>query len=200
MSSFHLQSLWQQKTLGDARKVLQTHAQFESAKDGLIVITVTDTDAKLASDMANAFVDELYRVNADLATTEATRRRKFFDQQLTEERDSLEAAENDLRATQEKTGLIELSGQSEMAIRSIAQTRAEIESREVQMQAMRTYATDQNPELTRLQKEIDTLRNQLASLQNDQQRMPLGDTQVPAGRVPAEGLVYAQESTRSQIS
>ena len=193
IGQFHLQSLWKQTRLGDARKILQAHVQFEAAKDGLIVITVTDRDPKLASDMANAFVDELYRVDSDQAVTEAVQRRKFFDQQLLEEKDALEVAENDLRATQERTGLIELSGQSEMAIRSIAETRAEIESREVEMQAMRLYATEQNPDLALLRKEIDTLRQQLASLQNNQQLRSLGDTQVPAGRVPVEAVEYLRK-------
>jgi uncharacterized protein involved in exopolysaccharide biosynthesis len=80
-----------------------------------------------------------------------------------------------------------------MAIRSIAQTRAEIKSREVEMQAMRAYATDENPDIVRLQREIDTLRPQLTSRQNNQEHMPIGDTDVPAGRVPEEGLEYARK-------
>jgi tyrosine-protein kinase Etk/Wzc len=190
---FRLQSLWKMKKLEDTRKVLKKQAQFEAAKNGLIEIVVKASDPQLASDLANAFVDELYRANSTLAVTEAAQRRLFFDQQLAEEKGALAKSEDDLRRTQEKTGLIQLTGQASMAIRSIADIRAEISSREVQMQAMRTYATDQNPNIIRLQREIDTLRQQLARLQNDQQHMPIGDTQVPAGRVPAEGLEYARK-------
>jgi tyrosine-protein kinase Etk/Wzc len=192
IEKFHLQSLWKLKKLEDSRKALQSRVQIESAKDGLIVVTVEDSDPKLASDLANAYVDELYRLNSSLATAEAAQRRIFFDQQLLDERNALAKAEDDLRITQEKTGIIALSGQSEMAIRSIAQTRAEITSREVEMQAMRAYATDENPDVVRLQREIDTLNKQLASRQNDQQHMSVGDTEVPAGRVPEEGLEYAR--------
>jgi tyrosine-protein kinase Etk/Wzc len=193
ISQFKLVSLWKQKKMQDTRNALKGHAQFEAAKDGLIVITVTDPSPKLASDMANAFVDELYRMNSTLAVTEAGQRRLFFDQQLEEEKNALAAAENDLRATQEKTGLIELSGQSEMAIRTIAETGAELRSREVELEAMRSYATEQNPDFSRLQSQIEALRRQLSTLENNQKGMLPGDTQVPAGRVPGEGLEYIRK-------
>ena len=193
INRFQLESLWKQKKLEDTRKTLKKHAQFEAAKNGLIVITVKDPNPKLASDMANAFVDELYQMNSILAVTEAGQRRVFFDRQLEEEKNALTVAENDLRATQEKTGLIELNGQSAMAIRTIAETGAELRSREVELQAMRTYATDENPDLKRLQTEIDTLRQQLSALENNQKNILPGDTQVPAGRVPKEALEYVRK-------
>ena len=190
---FQLASLWKTKKLEDTRRQLKEHAQFEAAKDGLIVITVKDPNPRLASDMANAYVDELYRMNSQLVVTEASQRRLFFDQQLEEEKNALANAENDLRATQEKTGLIELSGQSAMAIRTIAETGAELRSREVQLEAMRSYATDENPDLKRLQTQVDALRQQLAALEDNQKKMLPGDTQLPAGRVPKEGLEYVRK-------
>lgn len=193
ISRFQLESRWKEKKLDDTRKTLKQHAQFEAAKDGLIIITVKESDPKFASDMANAFVDELYQMNSSLAVTEAGQRRVFFDRQLEEEKNALAAAENDLRATQEKTGLIELNGQSAMAIRTIAETGAELRSREVELQAMRTYATDENPDIQRLQTEIGALRQQLSSLQNNQKNMLPGDTQVPAGRVPKEAMEYVRK-------
>lgn len=193
INRFQLESLWKLKKLEDTRKALTKHVQFEATKTGLIVITVKDPNPKLASDMANAFVDELYQMNSTMAVTEAGQRRVFFDRQLEEEKNALTVAEDDLRTTQEKSGLIELNGQSAMAIRTIAETSAELRSREVELQAMRTYATDENPDLKRLQTQIDTLRQQLSALENNQKNMLLGDTQVPAGRVPKEGMEYVRK-------
>ena len=39
----------------------------------------------------------------------------------------------------------------------------------------------------------DALRKQLSSQEDSQKGMPFGDTQVPAGRVPAEGLEYIRK-------
>jgi tyrosine-protein kinase Etk/Wzc len=190
---FHLQILYKTKRMEDTRKVLKGHITTEAGKDGLIQISVKDSDPRRASDLANGLIDELYRLTSTLAITEAAQRRLFFDQQLAEEKTALAAAEEDLRKTQERTGLIQLSGQAEEIIRSVAALRAQIVSREVALQAMRTFATDENPDLNRMQEEIAALRQELTRLENDQRRMQPGDIQVPTGRVPEVGLEYARK-------
>ncbi len=193
ITKFQLQSLWKLKRSEDTRKKLAKHAIFEVAKNGLITISVEDHDPQRASDLANAYVDELYSMNSVLAITEASQRRLFFDRQLTEERSALTAAEDDLKKTEEKTGLITVSGQAEMAIRSIAQTEAQISSLSVELQAMRAYATDQNPNIYSIQREIDALHQQLSKQQDDQKKMVPGDTEIPAGKVPEGSLEYARK-------
>jgi tyrosine-protein kinase Etk/Wzc len=190
---FHLQSRWDLKRAEDSRKTLKKHVQFEAAKNGLIVITVKEHDAQLASDIANSFVEELYQMNSKLAMTEAAQRRVFFDRQLQEEKNALATAEEDLKATEEKTGMIELNGQASMAIRNIAQVRAQMADREVKLHAMRIYATDQNPEVAAQQSEISAIRQQLAILENDQKQTTIGDTAVPAGKVPGLGMEYVRK-------
>jgi uncharacterized protein involved in exopolysaccharide biosynthesis len=172
---------------------LRKHVHFESGKDSLIHITTEDHDPKRASDLANGFVDELYYMNSKLAITEAAQRRVFFDQQLNEEKTALAAAEVDLKNTQEKTGIIQLSGQAESIIRNQAEVQAQIASREVELKSIRTFATDQNPNVTRLQEEIAGLRQQMATMQNDQRTKQIGDIRVPAGQVPEAGLEYARK-------
>jgi uncharacterized protein involved in exopolysaccharide biosynthesis len=193
IAKFQLQPLWKLKKSEDTRKKLAKQATFEVAKNGLISISVEDHDPQRASDLANAFVDELYSMNSRLAITEASQRRLFFDQQLAEEKSALAAAEDDLRKTQEKTGLITVSGQAEMAIRTIAQTQAQISIRLVELQAMRAYATEENPGVYTLEREINALRQQLRKQQDDQKKMAPGDTQIPAGKVPEGSLEYARK-------
>jgi tyrosine-protein kinase Etk/Wzc len=193
IETFKLKSVYKAKTLEDARTKLAGNSTIEAAKDGLISITVTDHDPKRASELANAYIDALHQLNSTLAITEAAQRRVFFDQELANEKDALAKAEEDLKATQQKTGLIQLSGQSQEIIQNIAQTRAEISSREVQLQALKTFATEQNPEAIQVQEEINTLRGQLASLENSQRRMLPGDINVSAGQVPEATLEYERK-------
>jgi uncharacterized protein involved in exopolysaccharide biosynthesis len=190
---FHLEDLYKKKTMEDTRKALKSHINVEAAKDGLIEISVKDHDPRRASDLANGLVDELYHLTSTLAITEAAQRRLFFDRQLDEEKADLTTAEEDLKKTQERTGLIQLSGQAEEIIRNVAELRAQIVSREVRLRAMRTYATDENPEVTRLQQEIGALQQQLTATENSQRLMQPGDIQVPAGQVPEAGLEYARK-------
>jgi tyrosine-protein kinase Etk/Wzc len=194
IAKFRLQAVYGTKKQQDTRKLLSAKTEIEAGKDGLIRVSVIDVDPNRASQLANAYVSELYGMNSNLAITEAAQRRVFFDQQLDGEKKSLAAAEDDLRNTQQRTGLIQLSGQAQVIIQTIAGLRAQIASREVEVQAMRTFATEQNPDLTMVQEEISTMRGQLAKLENDQQRQSRpGNLAVPAGRIPQDSLEYARK-------
>ncbi|AXC11520.1 Tyrosine-protein kinase Wzc [Acidisarcina polymorpha] len=193
IAKFHLDREYKTKKLSDTRARLMKATAMVVSKDSLIHITVEDHDPRRASDLANAYIDELYAMNSHLAITEAAQRRVFFDQELADEKNALAAAEVDLRKTAEKTGVIQLSAQSEEIIRSIADVRAEIASREVQLQSLRTFATDQNPDTVRIQEEINTLRSQLAVLEKDPRNVQSTTTDFQAGRVPEVSLEYARK-------
>src|SRR5271156_3888234 len=51
------------KRMSDVRLLLLGRSAFVAGKDGMINISVTDHDPKKAAALANAYVDELYRVN-----------------------------------------------------------------------------------------------------------------------------------------
>ena len=193
INKFHLQSLYKTKTMEDTRVALKKHSKFIATKDGLIHITVDDHSPNRASDMTNGYVDELYVITSHLAITEAAQRRVFFDQELANEKNSLATAEEALKQMEERTGVIQLPGQAEAIIRSIAQVRAEIASREVELQATRTFATDQNPDAMRLQEQINSLQGQLSKLESDPRASQLSAGNLQAGRVPSLGLEYARK-------
>ena len=194
ISKFHLQDLYKTGKMEDTRTRLKNNSRFLVGKDGLIHISVEDQDPNRASELANGYVDELYSMNSHLAITEAAQRRAFFDQELADERKDMAVAEDDLKQTAEKTGIIHLGGQAESIIRSLALLRAQIASREVTINSMRMFATDQNPVAMRAQEEINSLREQLAKLENDPRNpeltSPIG---IPAGRLPAVSLEYARK-------
>lgn len=193
IAKFHLQDIYKTKGLDATRRVLLRHTKFEALKAGLITVTVEEADAHRASDLANGYIDALYQMNSTLAITEAAQRRVFFDKELDGEKKALINAENDLKATQQKTGLIQLNGQAEIILRRIAETRAEIASKEVEIQSISTFATEQNPQVMRVQQELTSLRSQLAVLENSQRTLQPGDVEVPAGRVPAVALEYLRK-------
>ena len=190
---FQLMNVYHKKTHLDARKELRRNTDFDAAKDGLIYINVEDHDPQRAAALANAYVEELHQANSRLAISQAAQRRLFYDDKLAEEKKVLDAAEEDLKQTQERNGLVQLSGQAEITIRSIASMQAEIASREVELGTIRTYATEENPAVTRLQQEIAALRSQLSKMENSEVSQSPGNTQVPAARVPEVGLEYLRK-------
>ena len=141
--------------------------------------------------MAAAYMDALHDTNGRLALSQASQQQLFFGQQLEQEKDALENAEVDLRRTEEQTGLIAPTGQTEAEIRTVADTQAQIAVRRVELAALRQSATEQNPDVVRLQSEIADLEGQMASLQKGK-GADSGLT-IPTSRVPQVQLDYVRK-------
>jgi tyrosine-protein kinase Etk/Wzc len=163
---FNLKGRFQKETMVATRKALAGRATITSGKDGLIVVEVDDEDPNRAADMANAYIEELNDMMQALAITEASQRRLFFEQQLTTARDQLVRAEVGLRRAIEEKGLVAVDAQSRAVVLTVERLRAESATRQIQLDAMRTFATPQNPESVRLKQEITSIQSELAKLES----------------------------------
>ena len=189
---FGLVQEYKQKYISDACKVFEHHATIDgSGKDGLLHIAVQDPDPNRAAQLANGYVDQFRNLSEHLAITEASQRRLFFEQQLEQAKDNLANAEEALKETQQKTGLIQLDSQARALIESAATLRAQIAAKEVQIQSMRTFATGENAQLIQAEQELDGLRTQLARL-GGSENIDSG-LMVPKGQVPEAGLEYVRK-------
>ena len=190
---FDLQTLWEAKTMEATRKALQGSTVIASGKDGFITIEYSDKDPQFAATIANAYVEELDRLNSTLAVTEASRKRLFFEKQLKGSRANLDAAENALKQTQERTGMIQLDKQGGAIIEAVANVRAQIAAKEVELAAMGAFATPQNPDYRQIQQVIVGLRAQLAKVERDHVAGQ-GDVMVPTGKLPETGLEFLRKT------
>jgi tyrosine-protein kinase Etk/Wzc len=178
--------------LTDARKLLSSRTSFNSAKYSLVQISVEDNDAKRAAALANAYIDQLQEQNRRLAVTEASQRRLFFERQLEAEKNNLAEAEAAFKKMQEQKGIIQVSSQVEAVIRSMAQMRAEVAAREVNLQRLKAGATTQNPEVLRQEIELQALRRQIEELEASSGKRSQGDPLMPTTMVPEAGMEYAR--------
>lgn len=189
---FALVQRYETSNMDDTRRALASLSEFSGGKkDGMISISAMDKDPKFAADLANGYVDELAKLTQSMALTEASQRRLFFEKQLNEAKSQLANAEVGLQATQEKTGMIQPEAQVQAIIANVAQLRGTIAAKEVQLNAMRTFAANQNPELLRGQEELRSLRAQLAKLEKNQSPRD-ADFMVPTGKIPAVGVEYVR--------
>jgi tyrosine-protein kinase Etk/Wzc len=189
---FGLMAEYREKYMSTARKALEKHATVEAGtKDNLIHISIEDKDPKRAAEMTNAYVDEYRALSEHLAIGEAAQRRLFFEQQLGQAKDNLANAEEALKETEQKTGMIQLDSQARALIESAAALRAQVTAKEVQLQAMRTYATGQNADVVQAQQELDSLRAQLVKLGGNTDDS--AGLIVPKGQVPQAGVEYIRK-------
>jgi uncharacterized protein involved in exopolysaccharide biosynthesis len=88
--------------------------------------------------------------------------------------------------------MVQVDGQARAMIDSAARLRAQIVAKEVQIEAMRSYAGDENPSLTQAQTELGGLRGQFNKLVGSQGGSS-DDVFLPKGAVPQAGLEYIRK-------
>ncbi len=191
---FDLRKVYGSKHYQDARKRLASRSEIIADKGGLISIAVTDRDPMRSTRLANAYVEELHSLNQNLAVTEASQRRLFYQQKLDAEREDLSRAELALEQAQEMSGLIQPDAQGKAIIQSMADMRAQVAAHEVQLQAMRSSATENNPDVKRAERELAGLRTQLAKLQRDTGELGNGNLEVPTRQLPEAQLRYIRRA------
>lgn len=189
---FELQRRYRRRTLTETREALKDVTKIASGKDSVITIEVDDRDPRVAARLANGYSDELEKLTAKLAITSASRRRLFLERQVATTKQNLEQAQVALRKFQEGTGLFSSDAQTKVIVESVAAARAQVAAKEVQLGAMRSYATENNPDLVRVQSEMAGLRSQLAGLERAN-ILGDGDVVVPTQRVPQLAMEYANK-------
>lgn len=189
ISRFDLKRTYRVKTFEDARKKLTQRADVQAdAKSTVIVISVEDNEPQRAADMANAFVEELRKLTKGLAVTEAGQRRLFFEEQLKESKESLVRAEEAVKGFQEKTGALHVEEQVKAVIKNIAQLRAEIAAKEVEIKVVKTYSKPSNPDVQKAEATLIGMKAELAKLES--RKGSGNDPLMPTGRIPSVGTEY----------
>src|SRR5437762_5391195 len=90
---FGLQERYRSRYFEDAIEKLRGATDITVSKEGVISVKVEDADARLAADMANAYVSHLDRLVAQYGTGEAGRQRGFLTEQVARAAVALEASE-----------------------------------------------------------------------------------------------------------
>ena len=181
---FRLQAVYKTKTPETTRKALNGATTVKVGKDGIIGISVDDKSPHRAAMLANGYVDELQQLTQVFAVTEASHRRLFYEKQLLQAKQNLGDAEIALKQLQEKTGIIHLDAQAQLGIGTAAGLKGQIAMREVELGAMRTFATGNNPDYIRIQQTLSGLKAQLNKVETG--------TVVPS-KVPEAGLEYIRK-------
>ncbi len=190
---FNLMELYEAETRDDARKELDNHINISADKKSeIITVAVEDKDPERAAQIANAFVEELKKLTKNLALTEAAQRRMFFEEQLKDAKVALTRAEEEMAKFQAETGALQIDEQAKAVIEAIANLKARIAEKEVELKVMRTYSTPNNPDLQKLEESIKGLRAELKKLEASQKSKGY-DPLMPANLMPEVGTEYLRK-------
>jgi tyrosine-protein kinase Etk/Wzc len=187
---FGLMARYHRKNMVDARKAFEDRTTvILGIKDNLIRVSVTDKDPRFAAELANAYVDEFRKHSDSLTLTEASQRRAFFQQQLLSANEDLAKAEQAMKKMQQNTGVLQLDSQAKALIEQAAILRAQITAKEVQLQSIRSFETEDNPQYAMIEQQLDALRAQLAKVAGPD-ASKYGDIGLPKTNVPEAGIAY----------
>jgi tyrosine-protein kinase Etk/Wzc len=188
IQEFGLAKVYHAKDMTAARTRLEAYTEITSEKNGFIAVSVTDKDKRRSAEMANAYTAGLRNLTKSLAVSEASQRRLFYEDQLKQAKESLVTAEIAFQHVQQTRGLVQLDAQAKTMIESLAALRAKVAAKEVELQGMRSYSTEHNPEVALAERELSSLQAEAGRL--GQRNHSSGFADMGLEDVPGSGLEY----------
>jgi tyrosine-protein kinase Etk/Wzc len=161
-----LMSIYKAKLRDSARLMLTDSSKFTVNKGSLIAVRITTNDPTLSARIANAYLEALYRLNGSMSDSTSDHRSAYLESQLEEARNSLAQAEQALKTTQQRTGLVLPTGEAQAGLSATAQLQSLIEANETRLAGLLVSETDQNAQVIELRSELKQLRAQLAEQQS----------------------------------
>jgi len=171
-----------------ARNALADNTKIASERSGLISVSVTDTDKTRAAGIANAYTEQLRSLSKSLAMTEASERRIFYEEQLGRAKEDLIAAGAAFQQVQKNKGLVQLDAQTRVLIAGLADLRAQKTARQVELDALRSFSTERNPQVQLAEKQLSSLQAEIDRL--EQSGYAAGPSGLGFKDVAGAGLEY----------
>lgn len=195
IKKFDLMTLYKAKTMADARRVLEENTKITVSKEKVIKITVEAKNPQLASDIVNFYTTNLDHLNRTINVTKSGQNRRFLEKRLIETKANMVKAEEALKEFQTRNKFVSLTDQARAAIGAAAQVQADISATEVQIQVMKTYLTNDHPEVVGMQSSLVELKKQLSLMESGkggQGQLPGDRTRMVFTSVPASVLEYGR--------
>ncbi len=203
---FDLKRVYRTKLEEDARSELTDNtALSEDRKSGIVTIMVSDRDPQRVAAIAQAYVDELDRLVAELSTSAAHRERVFLEGRLKEVKQELDRAAHDLSQFSSKTAAIDIKEQGRAMVDAAAVVQGQLIAAESELKGMEAIYTANNVRVRSVQARITELQRQLdklggSSTATNNQSDPTGDSVYPSIRqLPLLGVTYFDLYRRNKI-
>jgi len=206
VQQFDLKKLYGDRRMEDARKDLAERTGIGvDRKSQIITITVTDHDPKRAAAMAQAYVEELNRLVAELSTSSARRERIFLEERLRAVSQDLEAAEKEFSQFSSKNTAIDIKEQGKAMVEAAATLQGQYIASQSELEGLKQIYTDNNVRVRSVRARIAELKRQLEKLggkdeQASESPGQQADYLYPSIRkLPLLGVTYADLYRRTRV-
>ena len=164
IAEFGLMQSYGAGSMEECLDALHAHSRFALLDNGMVVVTFEDRNPQRAAAITNRMIELLDEVTRGLTITRAARTREFVERQMTERKDLLAHAENELRTFQEENKAVDFDGQLTAAMELIGELSAQAITLEIEMKILAHYASPGSEEYRRRQAEYNEVVRQLGKL------------------------------------
>jgi capsule polysaccharide export protein KpsE/RkpR len=206
IQQFDLKKVYGDSRMEDVRKDLGDHTSVSvDRKSQIISIMVIDRSPQRAAAIAQAYIEELNHLVADLSTSSARRERIFLEGRLQAVNKDLEDAERDFSQFASKNTAIDVKEQAKAMVGAAADLQGQLIAAESQYEGLRQIYTDNNPRVRTIKARIDELQRQLDKLGGkgesvtDVVSAPGGSLYPSIRKLPLLGVEYADLYRRTRI-
>lgn len=162
---FDLRKVYGRRLVMDARRTLDENTSIsEDRKSGIISISVTDHRPDRAAALANAYVDELNSLVAELSTSSAHRERVFLEARLKVAKQDLDEAANQLAQFSSRNSTLDIQQEGKAMLDTAGTIAGELIAAESQLEGLRQIYTDNNSRVRSLNARVAELRRLLQRL------------------------------------
>jgi capsule polysaccharide export protein KpsE/RkpR len=175
IQEFGLQKVYGKKLITDARTKLDENTSIsEDRKSGIVSITVTDHDPKRTAAIANAYVNELNALVAELSTSAAHRERVFLEGRLKVAKSDLDDASSQLAQFSSKNNTLDIQTEGKAMLDAAGTLAGQMIVAQSELEGLRQIYTDNSPRVRALNARVGELRKQLDKLGGAQEKGATG--------------------------
>jgi capsule polysaccharide export protein KpsE/RkpR len=203
---FQLKKVYHKSLQEDARtKLAENTGVSEDRKSGIIEISVTDHSPQLAAAIAQAYVEELNQLVAELSTSAAHRERVFLEERLVAVKKDLDDASVKFSQFSSKNTAIDIKEQGRAMVDAASRLQGELIAAQSELMGLEQIYTASNVRVRSLQARISELQLQLRKLGGKADAGPnaaptSSDSLYPSIReLPVLGVTYADLYRRIRV-
>ncbi|MGA9389641.1 MAG: GNVR domain-containing protein [Candidatus Sulfotelmatobacter sp.] len=165
ISRFDLRRVYGVRYWVDARRRLGIYTEIaEDRKSEVITIRVTDRDPQRAAAIAQAYVNELDHLVAEVSTSSARRERVFIEDRLTSVKRELDRASQEFSQFASKNATLDISTQGKAMVEAAARLQGELIASQSELEGLEQIYTGNNVRVRSFRARVDELRRQLDKL------------------------------------
>jgi uncharacterized protein involved in exopolysaccharide biosynthesis len=197
VTRFGLRRVYGTRYAVDARKRLATYTEIsEDRKSDVITIQVTDRDPKRAAQIAQAYVDELDHLVAEVSTSSARRERVFIEDRLTSVKRELDHASQEFSQFASENATLDITTQGKAMVEAAGRLQGELIASQSELEGLEQVYTSNNVRVRSLRARVDELSKQLDKLGGYSQNVPLTAAGSATAGSSATGSASAFPSIR----